>query len=173
MMLNQRSPESSPPAPSSPSERRKSRFTALGIITPVVSVVVRLLVPGWMILFWGIPLVLAAILHLIVHVSAASRLATRADAPSWLFILSNLLCFLGFGLQPDFGDGGEISFGFYRAWNLVAQGGNADSALIDSQTWYNILSFVSVTCLLGLLLTWIVIGIRTSSRKEKAMTESA
>ncbi len=171
MLLNQRSPKSSPPAPPSPSERLKSRFTALGVVTPLASVVLRLLVPGWMILLFGIPLLFAAIIHLIVHVRAASHLATRPGAPSWLFVLSNALCFLGFGLEPDFGDAPSFCFGFARVWNLLAQSGSSNGTSSIDMSLYNVAFYASLVCLLGMVVTWIVIGVRSRPPKQEGAIE--
>ncbi len=146
-----------------------SFLAVLGVITALVSVALRLLAPGWLILLFGIPLLMASIVHIIVHLRAARRAAPLPGSPIWLFILSDLLCFLGFGLQPDAGDAPGFYFGIYNAWHLLASGGKTDFPLIDVTNWFNVPFFVSIACLIGLVVTWAIIWGQSGAPKKEAV----
>lgn len=149
---------------------RAAAFLAvLAAATALVSIAVRLLAAGWMIVIYAIPLLVVAIIHMIVHVRAATRLAARPGLPPRLFVLSDMLCLLGFALQPDFDDAG-FYFGLYMVWNLVAHGGELHNT--NSIDWYLVAFYASLACLLGLVATWIIIWLRSLLPKTEVTTES-
>ncbi len=159
--------------PDSNTKLATSFLAVLGVITAIVSAVLRLLAPGWMILLFGIPLLIAAVVHIIVHVRAATRPAEQLGSPVWLFFLSDLLCLLGFGLQPDASDAPGFYFGLYNAWHLLTSGGRTDFPLIDLTNSWNLPFFASIACLIGLVVTWAIIWAQSGAPKNESTVGTA
>lgn len=90
------------------------------IFTCLFSTGVRILAPGWFLVFFGIVLVLLPLLiHLIVHVLVITRADRAKPALYPAIFLSHLSLFLCFLTQPDFGDIGGVYSGLSTIFSWI------------------------------------------------------
>lgn len=131
-------------------------------VTVILSIIIRIGTPGWIIIFLGIPLLLVISLHTVILTVAIQNIPTTKPIYSYLIVISNLFCFLGFVLQVDYGDGP----GAYVPIFLPLFSG---ISFPSESIWPDIFSAVSVGSFGALLISWILLLTLSNSlfKREK------
>ncbi len=145
----------------------------LALLTTAVSIVVRLQNPGWILLFFGIPLLLVAIVHLIVHARAAIRLGRGTGSYVRLMLLSDLFIFLGFGLQPDVTDNPVGDVGIRVSVYQILHGRPPSGIAEIGSGLYTAFNIASIAFLVGLVATWVMLWRRSRRPKVEKPASSS
>ncbi len=143
-------------------------FRVLAVFTVILGLFVRILGGGWLLILYGVFLLMIAGLHLILHFVASGSLArTGQPAGVWL-VLSNVFFFFGFAVQADGGDTAACNIGLV---NFVAN-------LRGIEPWGDSVQLTMDVCgpannlalaLLGALLaTWVIILVLLMLAKRRA-----
>ena len=139
--------------------RKVSRivFRVAAVLTVVFAFLVRLMGFGWLLIIYGPALLFLAVLHLIIQFAASAQRA-RTGWPSgvWL-VVSDVLFFLGFGVQADGGDVGGCYVGLVNLLatlrGIRALGGTIEfESFTACEKWNNF----ALVLLGSLVTTWVI-----------------
>jgi hypothetical protein len=125
-------------------------------VTLALSIVLRLMAPGWTLFLFGIVLILIALVHLIIHMRAMKRVPIAARRYVYLIAFSHLFFFLGFVFQVD-GDGsyGRVPILF---WLLLS----------TSESVWPIFRSISTGSFILLTITWLLLESVRMPKKESS-----
>ena len=129
----------------------------VSIVTVVLSFIIRVLTPGWMLLVFCIPILIVLLIHLIIQFWAIKNIPQRKPVYVHLILVSNLFLFLGLVLQIDGGDDPHVYVPL-----LFRHAFTVDAKLP------NVLNAISTLSFLALVMSWgalLVLG--NSWRKKK------
>jgi hypothetical protein len=144
--------------------KTQSRLQIILVITIVVSLFLRLTVPGWGLIVAGIFLVIIAILHAIVQSYAIRKIPETKAGYAWLILASDLFFFLGFVLQADGGDSDDVRVPLFFG------------TIFDRSTsvFLPLISGISLASFLALFLSWLLLLVlRKNVFKERSPEQSA
>ena len=143
-------------------KRPQQFFFTLLYVTVALSWIVRLFGIGWFFVFFWILLLIGTSKYIGIHKRAIVRISSEKPG---LLVLSNILFFLCFALQSDFGDdsytGGIAIFAFLRGLGLNISL-DANPTLAAAGFFGNILVFL---LLIGLL-EYTDLSDKTGARKS-------
>jgi hypothetical protein len=139
----------------------KSIQTLLRIVlnvTVILSLIIRIMTAGWVLIIFGIPLLIVLSLHAGFLKAAIKKIPETKPLYSYLIVLSNLFFFLGFTLQVDYGDAPEAYVPLFFGVSFPAE-----------SHWPGIFSKISVGSFAALVLSWILLLTLSKSvlKKEK------
>src|SRR5512140_3097104 len=117
-------------------------YGSIAVVTVGLAIAVRLAAPGWMLLIFGLPLLIMGIVHIIVHAIAGAKATSHNRRFRLLLLLSDLDLFLGFALQADAGDAPGTYVGLVSVFKRLFLPG-ADYAINDSGYLSSILTIGS------------------------------
>jgi hypothetical protein len=121
------------------------------IVTLILGIWVRLTGAGWLIIIWGIPLLILAALHFGYQLKAIGRVPKMEPSYVLLILLSNLLLFLSFASQVDFGDAPGSYLAIAVFYERYFESG-ALQPIPDGQA--SIYMYISIGFLIGLIVSW-------------------
>ena len=126
-------------------------------ITVILSILIRMGTAGWMLILFGIPLLIALSLHIGILKGAIHKIPETKPIYAYLIILSNLFFFLGFVLQVDADDAAVYVPIFFRY------------PFPSGSPWPDMFSKISVASFVALLVSWILLLTLRNSvlKKEK------
>ncbi len=138
--------------PAKPIRLQLSLFLIL-VITLVLSIWVRLMGAGWYLIFFGIPLLILAVLHLLFQVSAIRKISKMKPAYAAVILASDLLFFLGFALQVDFGDapGAYLAIAAFYGYYFGSGAKPIPDGLSSS------FMVISIICLVAVIASWVIL----------------
>jgi hypothetical protein len=123
---------------------------AVVAVTVLLSILIRIGTAGWLLILFGIPLLIVTSLHAGYMKGAIRKIPATKPMYAYLIILSNVFFFLGFVLQVDYDDSGDacvpIFFPFFSGISFPS----------DSK-WPDIFSALSVGSFVALLISWILL----------------
>lgn len=133
------------------------------VMTLVFSIWVRLMVSGWYLILFGIPLLILAEQHFVFQVSAIRKVSKMKPSHILLILVSNLFFFLGFALQVDAGDAPGAFLAVAVFYNHYF-GNGAGGPMCDGQ-FYQCM-YPSIYFLVALIASWFFL-LRTSFWKRE------
>lgn len=131
-------------------------------VTVLLSIIIRIATPGWMLILFGIPLLIVISLHTGFLNGAIQKIPDTKPIYAYLIIVSNLFFFLGFVLQVDFGDAPEryvpIFLPFFSGVSFPSE-----------SKWPDIFRAISVGSFVALLINWVLLLTLSNSllKREK------
>jgi hypothetical protein len=126
------------------------------IVTVILSAIIRVGTAGWMLIIWGIPLLIILSLHTGILNGAIKKIPDTKPIYSYLMIVSNLFFFLGFVLQVDYGDGpGSFIPIFFRF------------SFPSGSKWPGVFNAISLGSFIALLISWILLLTLSNSFLKK------
>lgn len=131
-------------------------------VTVVLSIIIRIGTPGWVLILFGIPLLIVISLHTGFLNGAIQKIPDTKPLYAYLIIASNVFFFLGFVFQADYGDAPgayiPIFFPFFSGLSFPSE-----------SKWPDIFSAISVGSFVALLVSWILLLTLCNSllRREK------
>ena len=114
-------------------------------VTLILSFIIRVLTPGWILILFFIPLLILMILHAIIVKGSIKKIPYTKSPYQYLILLSNLFFFLGCVFQVDGGDAPEYYVPIL--WRIPLS--------VDS-VWGDIFSAISIGSFVAMVLTWIL-----------------
>ncbi len=120
-------------------------------VTIILAILIRIMSPGWFLVFLCIPLMFLAALHFMFQVRAIRRVSKMKPSYISLILLSDLFFFLGFALQTDFGDqgGGYLAIvAFYDYF--FSDGTRTNISGVNSYLYM----YISLGFLVALIVSW-------------------
>jgi hypothetical protein len=133
-------------------------------VTVMLSLIIRIMTPGWVLLLFGIPLLIIMSLHAGYVNGAIKKIPETKPIDTYLIIVSNLFYFLGFVLQVDHGDGPgagvPIFFPFFSGLSFPAE-----------SKWPGIFNAISIGSFVALVVSWILLLTLGSSLLKREKTE--
>lgn len=122
------------------------RLRAVRTVTVLLAFFIRILTPGWLLIIFGIPLLIAILIHVLVQSRAINKVPETKPAYVSLILLSNLFFFLGFVLQVDAGDDPNmyVPILYHHAFSIESK-------------WPDIFSVVSAVSFLALVISWVAL----------------
>jgi hypothetical protein len=139
----------------------KSIQTLLRIVlnvTMILSLIIRMMTAGWVLIILGIPLLIVMSLHAGFLKEAIKKIPETKPLYSYLIVISNLFFFIGFTLQVDYGDAPTAHVPILFGVSFRAE-----------SNWPGIFSTISVGSFVALVLSWILLLTLSKSvlKKEK------
>jgi hypothetical protein len=119
-------------------------------VTVLLSILIRIGTPGWMLILFGIPLLIVTSLHVGCINGAIQKIPDTKPMYSYLILLSNLFFFLGFVLQVDFDDSGDAHIPIFLPFF------SGISFPFESK-WTDMFSAISVGSFIALVVSWILL----------------
>ena len=128
----------------------------VSIVTMVLGFLIRVLTPGWMLLVFCIPILIALLIHVIIQYWAIKKIPQMKPAYMYLILLSNLFLFLGLTLPIDGGDDPHVYVPllFQHAFPVEAK-------------LPNVLNAISTASFLGLVISWAALLVLGNSWRKK------
>jgi hypothetical protein len=114
-------------------------------ISLILGFVLRILTPGWMLIFFFIPLLIIMSLHSSIVNGSIKKIPYTKSPYEYLILLSNLFFFLGCAFQMDAGDAPEYYVPIL--WRIP---------IPPDSIWRDIFSAISIGSFAALVLTWIL-----------------
>ena len=151
--------------PAKPLPLQLALFLILAI-TLVFSIWVRLIGAGWLLVFFGIPLLILAVSHFVSQISAIRKVPRMKPAYISVILASDLLLFLGFALQVDFGDAPGSYLAIAAFYNFYFGRGGGGPIPDGQSSFYMVASLVF---LVAVIASWIFL-LRSSSLKRDGDT---
>ena len=130
------------------------------IVTVVLSFIIRIEAGGWILIIFGIPLLIIMVIHIGILNWAIKKIPNTKPIYPYLLIVSNLCFFLGFVLQVDAGD----SPGAYVPIFFPMLSG---FTFPDESKWPGIFSTISMGSFSALLISWILLLALSNSLLKK------
>lgn len=133
------------------------------IVTVVLSFIIRIEAGGWILIIFGIPLLIIMVIHIGILNWAIKKIPNTKPIYPYLLIVSNLCFFLGFVLQIDYGDApiAYVPIFFPTISGITFPIGHYGSK------WPGIFSAISMGSFIGLLLSWILLLALSNSLLKK------
>ena len=128
------------------------------IVTVILSSIIRIRTGGWVLIIFGIPLLIIIGLHAGILNGAIKKVPDTKPIYSYLVIVSNLFFFLGFVLQVDYGDGPGAYVPIFFRYSFPSE-----------SKWPGIFNAISVGSFIALLISWILLLTLSNSllKREK------
>jgi len=137
------------------------------IVTVILSFIIRIMTPGWILIIFGIPLLIIVGLHTGILNWAIKKIPATKPIFPYLMIVSNLFFFLGFVLQGDYGDSPGVYIPIFFPFI-------SGVSFPSVSKWPGIFSQISMGCFIALLLSWILLlTLSNSLLKKERLVEVA
>jgi hypothetical protein len=130
------------------------------IVSLILSFIIRIMTPGWVLIIFGIPLLIIMVLHAGILIWAIKKIPDTRPIYPYLIIIANLFFFLGFVLQVDYGDSPgvyvPIFFPLFSGLSFPSE-----------SKWPGIFTQISMGSFIALLLSWILLLTLSNSLLKK------